>query len=93
MQTTHNAAATNISHVGSSLADFYNLTGKLSTIRFIRFTGKLDEVDSIRWTFTYRKRKFVLQYSIYNGVSLSSDNAKDQKLMSKLADKLHLTHS
>lgn len=90
MQITHNAAPTNISNVDSSLANFYNLTGRLSKIRFIRFTGKQDEVDSILWTFTYRKRRFSLQYSIYNGISLSSDNIKDQKLANKLADKLHL---
>ena len=90
MQIMHNAATTNISNVDSSLADFYNLTGKLSKIRFLRFTGKQDEVDSIQWTFTYRKRKFTLQYSIYNGISLSSDSAKDQKLIDKLTDKLRL---
>ena len=89
MQGTHQTAA-NISNLESSLADFYNLTGKLTKIRFLRVTGKLDEVDSICWTFTYRKRKFTLQYSIYNGISLLPDTQKDQKLITKLADKLHL---
>ncbi len=93
MQLLHNAASTNISNVESSLANFYNLTNKLSSLRFIRFTGKHDEVDSIQWMFTYRKRKFTLQYSIYNGISLFTEDTKNQKLVTKLADKLQLNHA
>ncbi len=90
MQTTHPATATNISNVGSSLSDFYNLITKLSNIRFVRFLGKEDEADSIQWTFTYRKRRFTLQYNIYNGISLLADESSNQKLLSKLLDKLRL---
>ena len=88
MQTIHAAVATNISDVENSLAGFYNLTCKLSKLRFVRFTGKEDEADTIQWTFTYRKRKFTLQYSIYNGISLLSDNLFNQKVISKLLKKL-----
>ena len=90
MQTIYHAAATNVNNLESSLADFYNLTAKLSKIRFVRFTGKEDDADNIQWIFTYRKRKFTLQYSIYNGISLLSEEAADQKLVSKLADKLQI---
>ena len=90
MQVSQRAAATNICNVESSLTDFYNLTSKLSKIRFVRFTGKEDEADCIEWSFTYRKRKFTLQYSIYNGISLFSDEVRNEKLISKLADKLQL---
>ncbi len=90
MQTSQQAAATNISIVDSSLADFYNVIAKLSKIPFVRFTGKEDEADSIDWSFTYRKRKFTLQYSIYNGISLFSNEEKIEKLIHKLATKLRL---
>lgn len=90
MQMSHQAAATNISQVDSSLADFYQLINKLSKIPFVRFTSKEDEADCIEWTFTYRRRKFTLQYSIYNGVSLFSDELNVEKLINKLAKKLHL---
>ncbi len=94
MHIIQNAATTtNINNVDSSLADFYRLAGKLSKLRFVRFTGKEDEADSIHWSFTYRKRKFVLQYSIYNGISLFSEEAKDEKLINKLAGKLQIPHS
>lgn len=90
MQTVPAAIATNISDVENSLSGFYNLTAKLSKLRFVRFTGKEDEADTIQWIFTYRKRKFTLQYSIYNGIALLSDDSSNQKLLSKLLSKLQL---
>lgn len=93
MHTTQQAATTNINNLNSSLSDFYQLTSKLSKLRFVRFTGKEDEADNIQWSFTYHKRKFVLQYSIYNGISLFSEEAKEEKLINKLAGKLHLLPS
>ncbi len=90
MQNHPPATATNISNVDSSLTDFYQLTSRLSKIRFVRFTGKEDEADHILWTFTYRGRKFTLQYSIYNGISLLAEASPDQRLIDKLANKLRL---
>jgi hypothetical protein len=71
-----------------SLTEFYNLTNKLSKTRFVRFTGKNDEADNIEWRFTYRGHKLVLQYNIYNGVSLHTSNIKDSKAVHQLAEKL-----
>lgn len=90
MQISQTAAATNINVVDSSLADFYNVIARLSQIPFVRITGKEDEADSIDWSFTYRKRKFTIQYSIYNGISLFSNEEKIEKLINKLATKLRL---
>ena len=90
MQTDQSAAATNINVVDSSLADFYNIIARLSKIPFVRMTGKEDEADCIDWSFTYRKRKFTIQYSIYNGISLFSNEEKIEKLINKLAAKLRL---
>ena len=90
MQNHPPATATNISNVDSSLTHFYQLTNRLTKLRFVRFTGKEDEADCILWTFTYRGRKFILQYSIYNGISLFAEAVPDQRLIDKLANKLRL---
>ena len=89
MQTTYHTTTTAkvLSETGS-LAEFYNLTNKLSKTRFVRFTGKNDEADSIEWCFTYRRRKLMLQYNIYTGVSLLTNNVKGIKAVEKLAEKL-----
>jgi hypothetical protein len=89
MQTTYHTTATEkvISETGS-LTEFYNLTNKLSKTRFVRFTGKNDEADNIEWCFTYRGHKLMLQYNIYTGVSLHTNNVKNIKAVEKLAEKL-----
>lgn len=89
MQTRYHTTATEkvINETGS-LNEFYHLTNKLSKTRFVRFTGKTDEADNIEWCFTYRGHKLMLQYNIYNGVSLHTHNLKDSKAIQILADKL-----
>ena len=89
MQKLYHTTATEkvISETGS-LTEFYNLTNKLSKTRFVRFTGKNDEADNIEWRFTYRGHKLMLQYNIYSGVSLRTNNIKDMKAVDKLAEKL-----
>lgn len=72
----------------ASLTEFYNLTNKLSATRYVRFTGKNDDADNIEWRFTYRGRKLSLQYNIYSGVSLQTDNTKNISTINKLAEKL-----
>ena len=89
MQTIYHTTATEqvINETGS-LTEFYNLTNKLSKTRFVRFTGKNDEADIIEWCFTYRGHKLMLQYNIYKGLSLLTNNARDIKTVEKLAEKL-----
>lgn len=89
MQNTYHTTTTEkiISETGS-LTEFYNLTNKLSKTRFVRFTGKNDEAYNIEWRFTYRGCKLMLQYNIYTGVSLHTNNSKDIKAVNKLAEKL-----
>jgi hypothetical protein len=89
MQTTYQTTTTaKLINETGSLTEFYNLTYKLSQTRFVRFTGKNDEADNIEWRFTYRRHKLVLQYNIYTGVSLHTNNVKDIKAVEKLAEKL-----
>ena len=92
-QLNQSATANNVSSSQSSLTSSYRLTNQLSKIRFVRFIRKEDEADTILWSFTYRKRRFILQYSIYNGISLLSEDSSGEKLISKLARKLGLTNS
>lgn len=84
----HTTATEKIINETGSLTEFYNLTNKLSKTRFVRFTGKNDEADNIEWCFTYRGHKLTLQYNIYSGVSLHTNNIKDSKAVHKLAEKL-----
>ena len=89
MQMIYHTTATEkvISETGS-LTEFYNLTNKLSKTRFVRFTSKNDEADNIEWRFTYRGHKLTLQYNIYTGLSLHTNNIKDIKAVEKIAEKL-----
>jgi len=71
-----------------TLQKFYSLTDQLSRTRHVRFTGKLDDVDNIEWHFKYRGHPLSLQYDIYNGVTLMSQDSKDAKAAIKLVVKL-----
>ena len=72
-----------------SLQKFYLLTNELSRTRHVRFVGKMDEADNIEWYFKYHGHPLLLQYSIYNGVTLMLQNSsKDINAASKLAVKL-----
>ena len=69
----------------ASLQQFYMLTNQLSRNKKVRFTGKMDDADSIAWNFKYRGYPLSLQYNIYNGVTLSQQNAKDIKVVNEVA--------
>ncbi len=71
-----------------SLNSFYCLTHKLSNTRRVKFLGKEDDPDNIDWNFKYRGRKLTLQYNIYNGVSLFSNNSSDASIVMELAGSL-----
>ncbi len=72
----------------AGLARFYQLTEKLSKTRRVKFVSKNDDADNIDWNFRYRGHKLTLQYSIYNGVSLFSNETSGAKLVDMLASNL-----
>lgn len=70
-----------------SLQQFYRLTNVLSKTRHVHFTMKEDDADGVEWRFSYRGNHLILQYNIYNGVSLLY-NGRDTKTANKLAVRL-----
>jgi hypothetical protein len=68
----------------ASLQQFYLLTNQLSRNKKVRFVGKMDDADNIEWKFKYRGCPLILQYNIYNGVTLSQSNNKDLKVVKEL---------
>jgi hypothetical protein len=89
MQAIHHPSVTaNIIDENGSLNQFYSLTEVLSKTRYVKFVGKNDEADNIEWRFKYRGREIILQYNIYNGVSLFPQDRKDAETAVKLLNKL-----
>lgn len=88
MKTFEYTSATEmiISESGS-LQEFYRLTNVLSKTRHVHFKTKEDDAEGVEWRFSYRGNLLVLQYNIYNGVSLVY-NEKDLKTANKLAVRL-----
>lgn len=74
----YNTTYSTIIDDSASLQQFYTLTNQLSRNKKVRFVGKLDDADIIEWNFKYRGYPLTLQYNIYNGVTLSYQNAKDK---------------
>lgn len=74
----YNTTYSTIIDDSASLQQFYTLTNQLSRNKKVRFVGKLDDADIIEWNFKYRGYSLTLQYNIYNGVTLSYQNAKDK---------------
>lgn len=73
---TKNIKNKNIFDVPAVLQDFYNLAHKLSNLRDVRFKELRDEGDELHWRFKYQGKKYVLQFSIYNGLSLMAADKK-----------------
>jgi len=89
MQTNdYNTTYSTVIDEHASLQQFYLLTNELSRIRKVRFTGKLDDVDTIEWNFKYRGHQLRLNYSIYDGVTMSPQSTKDAKVVIELVGKL-----
>ncbi len=71
-----------------SLHQFYTLTETVSNNRHVRFLGKNDEADNIEWFFKYHGHPLMLQYNIYNGLSISAKDRKDEKVIIRLLEKI-----
>jgi hypothetical protein len=81
----YNTTYSTIIDDSASLQQFYLLTNQLSRNKKVRFIGKMDEADNIEWNFKYRGYALILQYNIYNGVTLSQPNGKDLKVVNEVA--------
>ncbi len=64
---------------------FYSIANMLAKDLKVKFTEKQDEFDSVDWNFKYKGHPLKLHYNIYNGVSISPTNIKDNDLVTELA--------
>ncbi len=67
---------------------FYSIANMLAKELRVKFTGKQDNFDSIDWDFKYKGHPLKLHYNIYNGVSISPLNTRDNDAVTELASLL-----
>ena len=67
---------------------FYSVAEALVKEFKIKFLSKEDNSDTVDWIFSYKGHKLILHYNIYNGVSISTTQSKDNKVVSELAGHL-----
>ena len=70
------------------MKEFNCLTANLTKNKRVKFLSKEDEADNIDWRFKYRGKPFVLQYNIYNGLSLVASDQKHASYTDELAGSL-----
>jgi Protein of unknown function (DUF3630) len=54
----------------------------------VKFLHKTDESDAQDWHFKYKGHSLTLHFSIYNGVSILTQNIKDNAAVNELANYL-----
>jgi hypothetical protein len=70
------------------ISKFYSIADTLAKEFKVKFLQKHDEFDTVDWIFKYKGHPLNLHYNIYNGVSISTNNNKDNARVSELAKKL-----
>ncbi|MFL9484228.1 hypothetical protein ACI6Q2_15715 [Chitinophagaceae bacterium LWZ2-11] len=71
-----------------SLNHFYAFAATLSNNKHVRFIEKNDEGENIDWHFKYKRQKMLLQFNVYNGVSIFSPDDKKIESAEKIAIRL-----
>ena len=51
----------------------------------VKFLGKQDDSDTVDWHFKYKGHPLTLHYNIYNGVSVLTQNRKDNEAVNEVA--------
>ncbi|MCU0323146.1 MAG: DUF3630 family protein [Chitinophagaceae bacterium] len=51
----------------------------------VKFLGKQDDSDTVDWHFKYKGHPLTLHYNIYNGVSVFTQNRKDNEAVTEVA--------
>jgi hypothetical protein len=70
------------------ISKFYSIANTLAKEFKVTFLQKQDEFDTVDWLFKYKGHPLKLHYNIYNGVSICTNNNKDNIAVSELAKKL-----
>lgn len=67
------------------LKKFNSIANMLMRELKIKFLGKVDDSDTVDWHFKYKGHPLTLHYNIYNGVSIFTQNRKDNDAVNELA--------
>ncbi len=68
-----------------SIRKFHSIANVLSTDLKIKFLDKADNMDTVDWSFVYKKHPLTLHFNIYNGVSICASNRTDNEAAKELA--------
>ncbi len=67
------------------LNKFNSIANMLMRELKVKFKNKVDESDTVDWHFKYKGHPLTLHYNIYNGVSIFTQNRKDNDAVSEVA--------
>jgi hypothetical protein len=67
------------------LKKFNSIANMLMRELKVKFQNKVDESDTVDWHFKYKGHPLTLHYNIYNGVSIFTQNRKDNEAVSEVA--------
>lgn len=67
------------------LKKFNSIANMLMRELKVKFLGKEDDSDTVDWHFKYKGHPLTLHYNIYNGVSIFTQNRKDNDAVNEVA--------
>ena len=67
------------------LKKFNSIANMLMRELKVKFSGKEDDSDTVDWHFKYKGHPLTLHYNIYNGVSIFTQNRKDNDAVNEVA--------
>lgn len=64
---------------------FNNIINMLLHELKVKFLAKEDDSDTVDWHFKYKGSPLTLHYNIYNGVSVFTQNSKNNSVVNEIA--------
>jgi hypothetical protein len=83
--TTNMGAVEAVIDDNCGLKKFNSIANMLMRELKVKFQNKVDESDTVDWHFKYKGHPLTLHYNIYNGVSIFTQNRKDNEAVSEVA--------
>lgn len=66
------------------ISKFNNIINMLLHELRVKFLAKVDDSDTVDWHFKYKGRPLTLHYNIYNGVSVLTQNSKNNQAVDEV---------
>ncbi len=83
--TTPKGAVEAVIDDNCGLKKFNSIANMLMHELKVKFSGKEDDSDTVDWHFKYKGHPLTLHYNIYNGVSIFTQNRKDNDAVNEVA--------